>query len=571
MQEITERYENTGTYQGNVREFIETVFSLTGEEIAKDTQETVPPCPQEEGAPEEKFQIEDESLLKDFITEALEYIEQIEINILNLEQNSEDKNYINAVFRPFHSIKGVASFLNLEEIRDLSHNLEDLLDKVRSDELPVTPQLIDIVLDGADALKTMIGQLKDNLEGRGGEPFEVDTTGIESRIKQIEDHRFVEEVPNVKKVGEILMDDGIITEDVLEESLKIAQGSPEKKIGETLISKGKVTPKQLSQALRKQADQISDTTTIRVDIGKLDDLIDMVGELVITQSMIQEALKKQLNTDRNLMRNISQFFRITSELQRVSTGLRMIPIKQTFQRISRLVRDLAKDAGKLVAVEMQGEETEIDRNMVDEIYNPIVHMIRNSVDHGIEMPEERIKLGKSEQGLIRLKAYHRGGNIIIEISDDGRGLDKEKILEKAIKNGIINSADSLTDQDIFRLIFLPGLSTAKAVTDVSGRGVGMDVVKQAVEKLRGKIDIESLYRNGTTFIVSFPLTMAIIDGIILKVGTEYYILPTMAIRQMLRPSRDLYNNIIGKGETINVMGQLLPLVRLYDLFMIYSI
>jgi two-component system chemotaxis sensor kinase CheA len=362
------------------------------------------------------------------------------------------------------------------------------------------------------------------------------------------------------------MDDGIITEDVLEESLKIAQGPPEKKIGETLISKGKVTPKQLSKALRKQADRITDTTTIRVDIGKLDDLIDMVGELVITQSMIQEALKKQSNTDRNLMRNISQFFRITSELQRVSTGLRMIPIKQIFQRVSRLVRDLAKDAGKLVAVEMQGEETEIDRNMVDEIYNPIVHMIRNSVDHGIEMPGERVKLGKPEQGLIRLKAYHRGGNIIIEISDDGRGLGKEKILEKAIKNGIINSADSLTDQDIFRLIFLPGLSTAKAVTDVSGRGVGMDVVKQAVEKLRGKIEIESLYGNGTTFMVSFPLTMAIIDGIILKVGTEYYILPTMAIRQMLRPSRDIYNNIIGKGETINVMGQLLPLVKLYDLF-----
>lgn len=182
------------------------------------------------------------------------------------------------------------------------------------------------------------------------------------------------------------------------------------------------------------------------------------------------------------------------------------------------------------------------------------------------MPEERIKLGKSEQGLIRLKAYHRGGNIIIEISDDGRGLDKETILEKAIKNGIIHSADGLTDQDISRIIFLPGLSTAKTVTDVSGRGVGLDVVKQAVEKLRGKIDIESLQGKGTTFMVSFPLTMAIIDGIIVKVGTEYYILPTMAIRRMLRPSQNLYNNIIGKGETINVMGQLLPLVRLYDLF-----
>jgi two-component system chemotaxis sensor kinase CheA len=266
------------------------------------------------------------------------------------------------------------------------------------------------------------------------------------------------------------------------------------------------------------------------------------------------------------MRDIAQLFRITSGLQRASMVLRMIPIKQTFQRMSRLVRDLSKAAGKTVAVEMEGEDTEIDRNMVDEIYNPLVHMIRNSIDHGLEVPADRLRAGKPEKGLIRLSAYHRGGNIVIEISDDGRGLNKEKILEKALKNRVIQSYDGLTDAEIYRMIFLPGLSTAEKVTDISGRGVGMDVVKQAVEKLRGKIEIESKAGEGTTFITRFPLTMAIIDGMIVKVGPERYILPTTAIRQALRPTRESYNNVVGKGETINVMGHLMPLVRLYQIF-----
>jgi two-component system chemotaxis sensor kinase CheA len=204
--------------------------------------------------------------------------------------------------------------------------------------------------------------------------------------------------------------------------------------------------------------------------------------------------------------------------------------------------------------------------MVDEIYNPLVHMVRNSADHGLETPEDRIRAGKPEKGRIILRAYHRGGNIVIEISDDGRGLNKQKIIDKALKKGLITNAADISDQDIYKMILLPGLSTADKVTDVSGRGVGMDVVKQAVEKLRGKIDIESTPGKGTTVITSFPLTLAIIDGMMVKVGQEIYIVPTMAIRQTLRPTRESYNVVINKGETINVMGQLLPLVRLYDLF-----
>ena len=292
----------------------------------------------------------------------------------------------------------------------------------------------------------------------------------------------------------------------------------------------------------------------------------MVGELVITQTMVQRNLKNQSNADKDLTRNIAQFFRITSSLQRVSTSMRMIPIKQTFQRMSRLVRDLSKNAGKNISVELVGEDTEIDRNMVEEIYNPLVHMIRNSVDHGLETPEERVKAGKPEKGVITLKAYHRGGNIVIEIADDGRGLNREKILSKAIKSGTVQNPETITDSEIYKLIFLPGLSTAEKVTDVSGRGVGMDVVKRAIEKLRGKIEIESNLGCGTSIITRFPLTLAIIDGMIVKVGKESFILPTISIRQALRPTREKYTNVVGKGEMIDAMGQLMPLIKLYKLF-----
>jgi two-component system, chemotaxis family, sensor kinase CheA len=563
MQDISENYERAGDYKGDIHPFLEKIAVVTGmavpeNPVSERTTQTVEPQVTEEAVP-----VQDVSLVRDFISEGLEYIDEIEVNILNLEQDPENTDTINTIFRPFHSIKGVASFLNLEKIRDLAHNLENLLDKARNKELSVTPPLIDVVLDGADALKAMILQLKDEIENQQVKPLNLDLLALAQRIRAAE--KGDGEMPPKRKLGEILVEDGLITQDDVDLAIKTGQEAPSKKIGEALIHEGKVTPRQVSQALRKQTDQSSDTSTLRVDVRKLDDLIDMVGELVITQSMIQEDLTQQVNADKNLMRDISLFFRITSSLQRTSMSLRMIPIRQTFQRMSRLIRDLAKNAGKIVNVEMHGEETEIDRNMVDEIYNPLVHMVRNSVDHGLETPEDRINAGKPEKGLISLRAYHRGGNIVIEISDDGRGLNKQKIIDKALKKGIISNAENIAEQDIFKMILLPGLSTAEKITDVSGRGVGMDVVKQAVEKLRGKIDIESALGKGTTVITSFPLTLAIIDGMMIKVGREIFIIPTMAIRQALRPSRANYNVVVNVGETINVMGQLLPLVRLYDL------
>lgn len=567
MQEIIDSYKNAGTFTGDLKGFLAEIARLTGVAALQEEENLSPTITPDAPAVEEKksnvAEIQDEALLTDFITEALEYIDEIELNVLNMEQNPGDKEYVNAVFRPFHSIKGVAGFLNLTEIRDLAHNLENLLDRVRNDEMPVTRTLIDVVLDGADTLKTMIGLLKKPLEVRKNELAEIDLTELIRRIKEVDQ---VSNDGQTKKIGEILVQDGIINEEILQEGLEKAKIPPERKLGEVLINEGKATPKQVAQALRKQEEPVTDKTTVRVDIRKLDDLIDMVGELVITHSMIQQNFAVQEKTDRNLMRSIVQLSNITSGLQQTSMSLRMVPIKQTFQRMSRLVRDLAKNSGKLVAIELVGEETEIDRNMVDEIYNPIVHMVRNSIDHGLERPEERIGLGKPEKGLICLKAYHRGGCIVIEITDDGRGLNKEKILAKALQNGVIQSSDGLTEQEIHRLIFHAGLSTAEKVTDISGRGVGMDIVKHAVEKLRGKIDVESVQGQGTTIALRFPLTMAIIDGMIVKVGAERYILPMTAIRQVMRPGESSYTNIVGQGEVMNAMGQLFPLVRLYELF-----
>ncbi|MCX7982161.1 MAG: chemotaxis protein CheA [Syntrophales bacterium] len=563
LQETAQSLSTTGSYpEEELSIFVADVQKLTGYEEKRD--EAKEEIKEKKSTPSPMTSIpsiQDEGLVRDFINEGLEYIEEIEVNILNLEQNPKDTEIINSIFRPFHSIKGVAGFLNLSEIRDLAHSLENLLDKARNGVLPVTPAVIDVILDGADTLKTMIKDLSATLEGK---PITHEPLDIESLMENIASLEEMQVKP--KKIGEILLETGAIDEETLEEALEITREQPGKKVGEALIEKGVATPKQVAQALRQQTEQMAEASTIRVDTRKLDDLIDMVGELVIAHSIIRQDIAHQLSSDRNLMRDIAQLTRITASLQQTSTSLRMVPIKQTFQRMSRLVRDLARNKGKNIRVEMVGEETEIDRHMVDEIYNPLVHMVRNSVDHGIETPEEREAVGKPPRGTIELKAYHRGGNIVIEISDDGRGLDRQKILEKAIRLGRVHAGEDLSDDEIYRLIFLPGFSTAEKVTDVSGRGVGMDVVKKAVEKLRGKIDIKSTPGKGVTFITSFPLTMAIIDGMIVRVGGQRYILPTTAIRQALRPSEEQYTNVVGKGEMINVMGNLMPLLRLSDVF-----
>jgi len=305
---------------------------------------------------------------------------------------------------------------------------------------------------------------------------------------------------------------------------------------------------------------------IKVSTARLDNLINMAGELVIAQLMVTEEVGRTMAGEQNLSRKIAHQNKIVRELQELSMSMRMVPIHGVFQKMARLVRDLSHKGGKDVAFSTVGDETELDRNIVDKIADPLVHMVRNSVDHGIEPKAERINAGKNPNGQVELRAFHQAGDIVIEIEDDGRGLDKARILEKAISNGIVEPGQELSEEEIYKLIFHAGLSTAKQVTSVSGRGVGMDVVKKNIESLHGKIEIDSKLSVGTTFTVRLPLTLAIIDGQIVKVGRDSYIVPINSIVRSLKPTREQISSVQGRGEMVMVRGKLLPLVRLYDLF-----
>jgi two-component system chemotaxis sensor kinase CheA len=509
--------------------------------------------------------VEDPELFKDFLEEAREHLASIELNIISLEEDPENKEVINAIFRPFHSIKGVAGFLNLKDIQELSHEVENLLDGARSGNFPVTEAIIDIVLQAVDILKEQLAHLEAGLAK--GEIAVQGDLRVSKFLKYVRNFDPTRSVPPVKipKVGEILAEKGVVEEEKIEEALQEAQEEG-KRIGEKLVEKGVVTPKDVALALREQKQLKEAVTSIRVDTHKLDNLVDMIGELVIAQSMVLQNPEVQKIKDQKFQKDIVQLRRITGELQRISTSLRMVPIKATFQKMIRLVRDLSRKSGKEVVLQMSGEDTEIDRNMVDQIYEPLVHMIRNAVDHGIETPEERVKAGKPPHGTIFLAAEQKGGNIVIDIRDDGRGLDAEKIRKKAIERGLIQPEDKLEESALFDLIFHPGFSTKDEVTDVSGRGVGMDVVKRTVEELRGKIEIKSKRGEGTLFQLKLPLTMAIIDGMIIKVGSERYVVPTISLKESLRPSVDDCRTVHGRGEMINVRGRLMSLIRLHEFF-----
>ena len=514
-------------------------------------------APQAQGEGEVLSIGEDLELYQSFIAEAREHLASVEVKVVELESRPDDQEVINAIFRPFHTIKGVAGFLNLTAINRLAHALEDMLEAARGGRLTVTPATIDLILEGVDALKAMIDDLEEVIRG---ERKALRAFPVEELIAKI---RGEMEGGGGKLLGEVLVERGAVKEEDVKEALELQKRQPHKKVGEILVERGKVKAKDVVQALREQR---AAEATVKIEARKLDSLMDMVGELVIAQSMIRQNPALLSLPDPKLHQDIGQLARITSELQKTAMALRMVPIRQTFQKMIRLVRDLAKKSGKRVQLQMEGEETEIDRNMVEEIYEPLVHMVRNAIDHGIEPPEERRARGKPEEGTVLLRAYHKGGNIVIEISDDGRGLDREKILKRAREQGLVAEGEELSDKEVLHLIFRPGFSTAEEVTDVSGRGVGMDVVKKAVEKLRGRIEVESTPGEGSTFTLRLPLTLAIIDGMVLRVGDERCILPTLSIHEALKPSKEQCFTVTGKGEMIKVRDELLPLVRLHALF-----
>jgi len=553
--------------------------SEAGGDQAEPTAEAPEPEPSPPPVEMEPFTPEDEELLSGFVAEALEHLESIEVNTLLLEDNPQDQEALNAVFRPFHTIKGVSGFLNLQDINHLAHALENLLDQARSGSLIIESVAIDVILAGVDVLRQMINESQAAAsEKRPRTAF--DTSALEARIDQVINAAHEEQTeeapaepqPEPPPIGEILVSDGVPPEAV-EQALSRQKEGTLRPLGEILVHEGAAKPSQVAGALKAQKAMSQPQAKslavqeVKIDTVKLDNLLDMVGELVIAGSMVRANPKVQAISDRKLMADLGQLSRITTELQKTTMSMRMVPIKQTFQKMVRVVRDTAKKRGRKVALELEGEGTEIDRNMVEKFYDPLMHMVRNSVDHGIESAEERLAAGKPEEGTVVLAAYHKGGNVCIEIRDDGKGLDRERIVAKALENGIIAEDDleNMVEEEAYHLIFKPGFSTAEVVTEISGRGVGMDVVQRTIDELRGKVEISSELGKGTTFIIALPLTLAIIDGMVVEVGVERFILPTISVAESLRPSEKDYSTVQGRGEMIMIRGSLLPLIRLHDI------
>ncbi len=512
--------------------------------------------------------LQDADLVAGFVSEAFEHLEAIEENVLDLEQAPDDMDIINNIFRPFHTVKGVSGFLNLTHINKLAHTTENLLDDVRNNKIAMNADIIDIVLGVGDYLRSMVQNISEMLE-RGPDAYKFfDISEWVAKVVAVQAGESLADVVIADTKNKPVPE--VTPESLAKKTSKVETVKVEV-VQETPAAKAPVIPPAEVAAsapdLRSKRPAKSKIgASIKVDVEKLDGLVNAVGELVIMQAMVRQNPLVTSVSDPKLNKDFSQLSRITSELQKTAMSMRMVPIRQTFQKMTRLVRDLSKKTGKTVELVMEGEETEIDRNMVDSIYDPLVHMMRNSVDHGVQTPAEREAVGKPGKGTVKLSAYHKGGNIIIEIHDDGQGLNTVKIREKAQERGLIADGDYPSDHEINNMIFMAGFSTVDQITDVSGRGVGMDVVKKGVEKLRGKVELISTPGEGTQFLMRLPLTLAIIDGIIVRVGQERYIIPTIAIQESMRPRKEHYKTVQGKGETLMVRDTLIPVIRLYHVF-----
>jgi two-component system chemotaxis sensor kinase CheA len=537
-------------------------------------------------APEEPIVLNLESdgeLLREFTNESYEHLQNIELGVLTLEENPTDMATLNSIFRAFHTFKGGSGFLNLRPINRLAHELESLLDLARQQKLAIDSQVINLILSGGDTLKRFVSEIENQLSGQGGgNPISISINDLVVRVRAVVqgsqniapsatpassggDQVAGSTVSAASQESEAVMDAGPLTEPTTATSTAISTSPsvPESAPSATAAANGagsEAAPKNGSGRSHGGA------TSVKVDTLKLDSLVDLVGEMVIAQSMVMQDTDLLGIQSQQLSRNLAQLGRITKELQRVAMSLRMVPIRSTFQKMTRLVRDLSVKAGKHVELHLSGEETELDRTIVEEISDPLVHMIRNAVDHGIEPAEKRMAAGKSPHGLVHLRAFHQGGNIVVEVEDDGGGLNRDRLVTKAIEKGLISSGASMSDSEVFNLIFAPGFSTAEKITDISGRGVGMDVVRRNIEKLRGKVEIQSTLGKGSRFTIYLPLTLAIIDGMIVGIGTQRYIVPTLAVRESFRPTAEMVSSVQGRSEVVNVRGRLLPLLRLHALF-----
>lgn len=497
-------------------------------------------------------------IVDSFIVETKEIIDSLDIDLIELEKNPDEEELVNKVFRSFHTIKGTSSFLNLNKLTTLTHRCEDILNKIRKKETKLTPEIMDFILKGFDKIKELVHKIENEKNE------EVDTEEIVQQLTELCKSLSQNQEVQAKNIDlELPSKEKIETVEAPQDLSNQFENKTDPSISFENETKKELTVKQVES---KKTDN-----TIRVDVERLDDLLNNVSELVLGRNRLA-----QINMDvsveyegSKLARELSETTKLidmmTNELQQLVMKIRMVKIGKVFNKYPRLVRDLSKIAGKKINLIIEGEETELDKTLIEEINDPLVHLIRNSVDHGIEKEEIRIANGKKPVGTIKLSAQQEGNTIIITIEDDGKGIDPAVIKNKAVSKGLITKekAEELTKQEIFNLIFLPGFSTAEVVTNISGRGVGMDVVKTNVSKLRGTIEIDSIKNLGTKISIRLPLTLAIITGLVVKVEKEQFVIPLSLVIEVIKVHK---NNIyyVNQKPNIKLRDKVIPIVSLRE-------
>ncbi len=577
-----------------------------------------------------------QEIMEDFLIEAFEMNEQLDQDLVELEHNPEDLDLLNRIFRVAHTIKGSSSFLNLNILTHLTHNMEDVLNRARKGEIKITPDIMDVVLRSIDLMKTLLVTIRDT----GSDTNNGKENEIEEAVKQLQaitsqnlegakETSGTKEAPQKENKEEAkeenkenkaktptaensasdnpLADEpdldyaNMSAEEVEAEIERLLnkrqEADKERRAQKKQEAKQEVTPtkeppktetpkapktetkaKAKADTEENKAPSIGVEQTVRVDVRRLDHLMNLIGELVLGKNRlirIYSDVEERYDGEKfleELNQVVSSISAVTTDLQLAVMKTRMQPVGKVFNKFPRMVRDLSRELGKSIELIIEGEETELDKSIVEEIGDPLIHIIRNSCDHGIEPLEERRRLNKPETGKVQLSAYNEGNHIVIKISDDGKGLDPVMLKEKAVEKGVISERDAegMSDREAFNLIFKPGFSTAKVVSNVSGRGVGMDVVKTNIEKLNGIIEIDSEVGVGTTQKLKIPLTLAIIQALLVGVQEEYYAIPLSSVLETVRISQDEIYTVDGKS-VLRLRDEVLSLVRLSDIFKVDAI
>jgi len=502
-------------------------------------------------------------IIDDFLVETDELLRSLDNNLVKLESTPGDLNLLNEIFRAAHTIKGTSSFLGFEQVTSLTHKMEDVLNKLRKAEMVVTADIMDVLLESLDLLKVLIDMVK------GGDSSEIPLEEILKRLADLQSSQTTlvrDEAASLPEIPAASIDSNTLpATPVAASSAAAVPTSDVEPVAESEnASKGQAAQKKGAQDKKSSSDQ-----TIRVDVDRLDSLMNLMGELVLSRNSLIQTINR-FGGDGNASAEVERLNQaaatvnyITTELQMAVMKMRMQPISKVFSRFPRLVRDLSRDSGKQIDLVMTGEETELDKSVIEEIGDPLVHIIRNSCDHGIEVPEARVAKGKPAKGTVRLGASQEGSNIVIRIQDDGKGLDIVAIRSKAVERGLATRAevDKMADKDVFRFIFEAGLSTAKVVTDVSGRGVGMDVVRTNIEKLNGMIELESKVDLGTTLTIKLPLTLAILQGLLIESDKEIFILPLSSVVETVKTAQSDVS-YINQRPVLRLRDEIIPVINL---------